>query len=403
MAESADVKPEVNLVIVELHHHSQLLKNLYDILSLGHFRVTLITLPQIYAKTGIDLEAGSGFMTVCLKPGKESIPDFLQRLKPEFEAADVVYFNTVRHYWGALNKIPLPPVSIVRTHNVHCDLAPSTHLYRPAANSFSVLRHLIGSVLIGGEWRLKKAFYDRIGYFMFPNQPITDYVREKKFVDQRKILEPVVPFGYLGEPVHESAPPEEGCVTIAVTGTVTNQKKDYDLLFNALKQCLNDLEHPIKLVFLGSTNANDGKSIVNRFRSLESDSFSLDYSEGYISSEAFERKVASADFFVAPIQTVVRCRKYYEVYGKSKMSGVENDILVFRKPSLVISDYPVGREMEKVVDYFERTEDSLALQISKWVNDRVFDERKAAFDTMTGYRKEVIADRFYQLCRQLCG
>lgn len=401
MIENVDTQPCIHLVVVELQHHADLLKNLYDILSLGHFRISLVTLPEIYESSGLEPEADGEILSVYLKKKEETVSDFVDRAVPVFKSADVVYFNTVLHYWRELNRIPLDSVSIVRIHNAHCDLAPATHFYRPLINGPGILSHLIRKILIAGEWRLKKRFFDRMDYFMFPNQAITDHVTKNGWVDPGKVLEPVLPFGYLGERKYESEAGTDQTVTIAITGKVTDRKKDYRLVYEALQRCLKHLRYPLKLVLLGKADDKNAASIIDDFKQLESGVFSLDFSKGYVPAEEFERKVASVDFFVAPIQPDIRHRKYREVYGKSKMSGVENDILVFRKPSLVVSYYRITGELENVVDYFDKNAESLASQIQQWVNERVFEEKKGCFEKIVEYRREVIADRFYQLCSRL--
>ena len=401
MIENVDTQPCIHLVVVELQHHSDILKNLYDVLSLSYFRITLVTLPEIYDSSGLERDSDDEALSVYLKRNKESISDFIDRTTPVFESADVVYFNTVLHYWKDLSKIPLNAVSIVRIHNAHCDLAPATHFYRPLISGLGILSHLIRKILIGGEWRLKKQFFDRIDYFMFPNQSITDYVKENGWVDQGKILKPVLPFGYLGERRYEPEDGDDQTVTVAITGKVTNRKKDYTLVFEALQRCLNNLRYPLKLVLLGKADDKDAASIIKDFKKLESKIFSLDYSKEYVPAGEFDRKVASVDFFVAPIQVDIRHRRYREVYGKSKMSGVENDILVFRKPSLVVSYYRVNGELEKVVGYFDKNAESLGSQIQEWVNQRVFEDKRGCFENIVEYRRGVIAERFYQLCSEL--
>lgn len=392
---------KLSLVVLELHHHAELIRNLYDILSLSDFRITLVTVPEIYEKTGLINESEDDALDVILKSPDEEVFDFFDRVAPVFRAADVVYFNTVRHYWRELNKLPLESVSIVRVHNAHCDLAPASHFYKPMINFVPIFFHLIRKIVIGGEWRLKKKFFDKVDHVMLPTQAITEYVRKSGWLNKDKILDPVLPFGYLGERRYEAESQADGYVTVAITGKVTNNKKDYFLVLDALKKCLPDLQYPLKLVLLGRANDKHAGYIVRGFKSLESELFCLDYSTEYVSSEAFEEKVSHVDFLISPIQVDVKCRKYHEIYGKSKMSGVENDMLVFRKPSLVVSHYPVSGELGGVVDYFDKTSDSLASKIKQWVNDRTFEDRKMLFEDMTGYRREVIADSFYKLCRDL--
>jgi hypothetical protein len=327
---------------------------------------------------------------------------FIERLEPVFESADILYFNTVRHYWAELCQIPFSSPSIIRIHNAHADLAPASHFYRPFLKFPAFLSHLVRKVWIAGEWRQRERFFSHIDYFMFPNQAITDYVFEQGWVSEDRILPPVMPFGFLGEAQsrEENTGPRQS-VTIAITGKVTNAKKDYRLVYQALKQCLGDLRLPLRLILLGKAANKQAAQIVADFRSLESENFSLDYSAEYISPDEFEKKVSDVDFLLAPIRVRTHFRKYREVYGKSKMSGIENDILLYRKPSLVTSRYRIKGDIGKVAGYFDPIPESLAASLTSWVNHGIYDELAPHFEVMDQYRPETVAEDFYRLCEEL--
>ncbi|MBZ2170175.1 hypothetical protein [Marinobacter sp. F4216] len=404
MSQSSEVRVEdktVHLVVLELHYHAELIKTLYEILQCSNFKITLVTLPSVFKKTALPTTSDDGQLSVYLKKDKESISDFMGRMDPVFRSADILYFNTIRHYWRELNELPFVATSMIRIHNAHCDFARFSHLHRPVINSLGILSHLIRKVLIGREWKLKAQVFEKIDYFMFANQTISDYVVNNGWVDQRKVLPPVLPFGYLGEKEYSADQKDTNTVTIAITGKVTNSKKDFNQVFQALEACLDALDYPIRLVLLGNAGQKHAKSIIRDFKSIESDKFSLDYSEGYVPSEVFEEKVAAVDFFIAPIQVDTHFRKYHEVYGKSKMSGIENDILIYRKPSLVVSQYRMSEPLDRVVGYFDPTPDSLASKIVEWTNNRTFEKVQSAFDNMDSYKRDVIAHNFYKLCREI--
>jgi len=203
----------VHLVVLELHYHAELIKTLYEILKFGEFKITLITLPSVFKKTALPVVSDDGFFNVCLKNEKETISDFIARMDSVFRAADILYFNTIRHYWRELNEVPCVSTSILRIHNAHCDFTHFSHLHRPVINCLGILSHLIRKVLIGREWKLKKQLFEKIDYFMFPNQTITDYVVSNGWVDQEKVLPPVLPFGFLGEKDYNFRKKDESTVT----------------------------------------------------------------------------------------------------------------------------------------------------------------------------------------------
>jgi len=394
-------RQSIHVVVVELHHHSDLIRNVISVLELERFTMSLITVPGVYEKVGVAWEEKADWLSVSCKPPEESMAGFIERMRPVFESADILYFNTVRHYWAELCQIPFSSPSIIRVHNAHADLAPASHFYRPFIKFPAILSHLIRKVWIAGEWRQREQLFSHIDYFMFPNQTITDYVSERRWLSPQKILPPILPFGFLGEPTVSDTNIDAKIVTIAITGKVTNAKKDYRLVYLALKQCIDQLRFPLRLVLLGKAANKQAKQIVADFKTLESERFSLDYSDDYVSPDEFENKVASVDFLLAPIKIQTHFRKYGEVYGKSKMSGIENDILMHRKPSLVTAQYRIKGDIDKAVEYFEPTPESIAASMTAWVNQKKYDDLGSHFDEMSRYCPETVAKDFYRLCEKL--
>lgn len=392
------VKPVVHLVVVELHHHSELIRNVVEVLGNGLFKISIVTLPKILEAAGLNADGGAVF-TAHLKRPDESVGAFIHRMNLVFESADVLYFNTIRHYWEELAQIESSAPSMARVHNAHCDFAPWGHFHKPLVNVFGILSHLIRKVLIGGEWRAKNKLFRKIDYFMFPNQAITDYVLKNKWLPASRVLPPVLPFGFLGE--QQAQPKTDEEVRIAITGKVTNAKKDFDLVYRAFKACLAQLDKPVRLVLLGKAADKQAQSVLAKFKSLESPMFALDYSESYVPAEVFEEKVKHIDFLLAPIQVDTHFRKYREVYGKSKASGIDVDVLLYRKPSLVVSGYQMKDALNGVVEYFEPTPLSLSQMLVRWVNGGVYEQLAGNFETLQGYQRDEIADNFHQLCQSL--
>ena len=105
--------------------------------------------------------------------------------------------------------------------------------------------------------------------------------------------------------------------------------------------------------------------------------------------------------FRSPIKIDTHFKKYREVYGKSKMSGVENDILRYRKPSLIPSNYIIESPLDKAIQYFPPDPESLANSIKSWAINQTYREIALAFNQMKKYNRNDIADNFYDLCKKM--
>ncbi|XKF15616.1 hypothetical protein LL947_00050 [Halomonas sp. BLK-85] len=394
-------KPVIHIVVIEFHHHSELICNLIRVLELESFKISLITVPEVLQQ--IDRKALDEIsqLTVFCKNDNENINSFIESMNSVFESADILYFNTVRHFWSELCNIPIKAPAIIRIHNSHADLAPSSHFYRPMLNFPAIFSHMVRKVWISGEWRNRERFLSQIDYFMFPNQAITDYVSGKGWVNNDRILPPVMPFGFLGNAEVSIDKKINERITIAITGKVDSTRKNYNLVYDALKICINRLHYPVRLVLLGKASGKQASRIIENLKSLESDRFSLEYSNDYISQKKFNDIISEVDFILAPIEVQTRFRKYREIYGKSKMSGIENDILLYRKPSIITSEYIIKGEISKVVKFVEPLPEDLADAIVEWVNKKRYVKLKRNFSEMKAYQPESVAKMFYELCSNL--
>lgn len=394
-------KPLIHVVVVELHHHSELIRNLIKVFEYENFKMSLITVPEVLGKINPDVFDGKNWLNAFCKDENEAVKSFIERMMPIFNSADIIYFNTVRHFWEEMSDIPIKVPTIIRIHNAHADLAPLSHFYQPVLKFPAIFSHLVRKVLIAGEWRKRENFLKNIDYFMFPNQAITEYVVNKNWISSDRILPPVMPFGFLGENKDSAIKRKDGVVTIGITGTVNNNRKNYRLVYFALKKCISKFKYPVRLVLLGKASKKNSSDIIDNFRSLESAKFCMEFSNSYLSQEEFNKKISYVDFLLAPIRVETRFRKYRERYGKSKMSGIENDILLYRKPSLVTSEYIIKGDMANVVEYADPYPEVLADRLLSWVNEQTYEKLKENFHSLEEYNPQKMSNKFHELCFEL--
>lgn len=400
MSPSSDEQRDIHMVVVELHYHSDVIQNLLTILSHARFRVTLLTVPEVLDRVYLPPAVYANVTTRC-KHGTQTMREFIAQARPVLASADLVYFNTVRAFWKDLSSATASTLSMVRVHNVHGDLAPIASFYRPMTRLPALASHLIRKSVIGNEYRDRAEFFETVDYLMLPNEPITEYVQSKGFVADQKIAAPVLPFGYLSEPRQHRSGSTRERVTIAITGQVTKNKKDYGLVRKAIERSLQKMDYPLRLVLLGRASDKQALQVVQSFSGLESPMFELVSYQSHVPAPEFEKQMAEVDFLLAPIHIETRYRQYQEIYGKSKMSGLENDLLQARKPCLVTARYRVPEPMEGVVNYFEATPEGLSKALIDWVNNRRYEALADSFDQLSHYRPEKIAARFYDVVQRL--
>jgi len=110
-------KPLIHVVVVELHHHSELIRNLIKVLEYENFKMSLITVPEVLGKIDPDVFDGKNWLNAFCKDENEAVKSFIERMKPIFNSADLIYFNTVRHFWKEMSDIPIKVPTIIRIHS----------------------------------------------------------------------------------------------------------------------------------------------------------------------------------------------------------------------------------------------------------------------------------------------
>jgi len=385
----------ITLLIIEFDYHAGVLREVCSLLK-SDFRLIVLSTEAIWQKTGL---SSGDVHAVALKTAKESYADFFKRHAGLVATADLVYFNTLQrprrfflHYW-------FDQPTVLRIHNAHAELAPWQHIAWSLRDLRRITGFLLGKVLLQRRWHHKKLIVDRCTRLMFPNSAIAEYVAAQGWVARHKIASYSLPFTCLPQPAAEPvrAGPE---VVMAVLGSVTPKRKSYEVLYEALQRARVNFRKPVELLFLGECRDDAGRKIIAQFDGLSAGNFKFRASAGYVSAEQMKLTMARVNFLVAPIQTVSRFQIQREIYGRSKISGAEIDVISYRKPALITAGYRLPDELAPVCDSFTDAAD-LASRLEQWINEDLWVAKAAGFATLDAYMPATILAQFGAFAREL--
>lgn len=393
MAHLYNSKPKI--LIVELNYHAEILLTLCDLLR-EHYDLIVVSTEKIWRKTNLKAD---DIYALALKPKRESIASFWRRQSEVLSQADLIYFNTLEKNLKFFSGMEFKAPTIIRVHNAHTELAPwQTIDWRPKFWP-GIAGYIAFTVVLRRRWYLKRILIDKASQVMLPNSAIADYVRQKNWLENQKIADFSLPFSFLAPEMPRNTAAST-VVKIAVLGSVDVRRKSYDILYLALKSIKDLFNVPVELLFLGEIKGDTGRQVVEQFDALQARNFRFRTSGGYVTAEEMERYMTEVNFLIAPIKVATRFKINYEVYGQSKASGVENDIIRYRKPALVTADYRISKELEPVCESFADSAD-LAKKLIHWINDGIYKDRFLRFSELNTYRKDVVLRDFAEFADRL--
>ena len=389
----------LKLSIVEVDYHAEVVQSLCMLLAEAPFEISLIVNQKVHDKLSFPQDVRSR-ISFYVQGKKQSCRQFLNEVRIILDRSDLVYFNTIERKVRLFNNLELKSPYFVCSHNIHSDLAPGTSIDSSSFGCAKIYWYLLTKVVFGGQWRSKKKFLHGAKGIMCANKSIADYAREKNFRFSEKVSILALPYVWMRNGVDKQKVYHSEPISIVIPGSVNPRRKNYNVLLKAFKLALPSLERRLRLVFLGRVVGNDGLSFIRQFRALESEVFEVRSFESTVSAGFFEQEIRAASFLISSVEIKTHRKIYSEIYGKSKISGIDSDIVSSQRPALVNNDYRLSDDLLKVCDTYDGS-DELAQKISHWVNDEKYKEFEDGFSSLEDYSADAQRQAFYQYCLSL--
>lgn len=388
----------IKIAVIEFDYHADVLRSFCRTLENSNFEISIFTTPKIWKEVGFTRENAPKNLTVYLKSRKRNPKIFFEEKADLLHSVDIIYFNTIASHYQYFSQANFGKPTIMRVHNVNGYFNTWKSLKLRLSYWFYDLQHIIGKSIWVQDWYYRKKLISRIDYYMFPNSVVTKYASGLPHIDKNKILTPDLPYAYLKE--HKAITKSTDVVTATVIGLVEQKRRDYNILIKALKLVIPKLKTPFHLVLLGKLKGSYGQKVKSELEKLHSPFFHTKTFEEFVPYQTFEEEMSQSDFLIVPIKTKTRYQIYREYYGLTKVSGNENDMINYQKPSLFPSDYNVPDELLNMVDQFS-DEKILADILTSWVNEARYKKKELSEDVINSYTKENIASRFEATCRKI--
>lgn len=356
------------IAIMELDYHFEVLLNTCRIFDGIDIDVTIIT-KEKYANEL--LKAGDfNSLKWILWKSSESLTTFLQKNINLINGFDLLLINTFSKYFKEFVNVELKPKTVLRIHNGYAYFAPKQHL-KFANNLYYLLvdlKYFVKEILFKNEWKYREEFRKKIDYFLFPTETIRKYAITQNYTSEEQAVN-LMPWSLASNEFTTINNKDE--VYITLTGSVDIRRRNYKQLHAALAKAKDKFQRKVVLTFLGKPKNKYEKNTINSFKKLENDHLKFVAYSGWVPQNDFDNVMAKTDFLVIPLYKDVKFTIYSELYGYTKISGNVNDIILYSRPALISSFYPLESNLKNVTESFEDTVD-LAGKLVKWVNEKSF-------------------------------
>lgn len=379
----------LHLLVIEFHYHAEVLSSLCPALE-QKFDVTLFTTKKIRDKIKLD---DSTKVNVVLKRDDESLKSFFWRTEDTWRLAHVVYFNTLEENFKFFHSFDFGAPTIIRVHNANATFRPWQSIDLKI-NPIRLLWHVARKAI---AWHYRAKLLVNADCLMMPSEGVKNFCQESGWTSGYKnVTDFCLPFSMPKASFKKTISYDH--VTIAVIGTIDPDRKNYQELYFALKEVKLRVSKRIKMRLLGPPKGKRGLEIIELFRHLIDDKFTLFYSTNYIAQAEIDSTMRSVCFLVAPLVTQTRFKIHKEFYGKTKVSGVENDIANFRVPTLLPCGYMLPASTSRGCGFYDG-KDELVELLEDWITNGTYEEKEQQL--LNAVVADSPMDQFDELCRKL--
>jgi hypothetical protein len=355
----------MKVTIIELDYHAEVLQNFLALLKPLPVEVEVVTIKRVWERVVVDDFRGK----VHVLEAAREVRRLFRAREAIYQEADVVVFNTLNAECRFFNSLRFASPVVARVHNSNTFFLPLSKSYHPKWSAFYLWKdfsHFVRKTIFELDAHYRGRFLKKVNFFSFISEEMIDYALANNFLDEERILQPPIPSGYYQGGSQASPARQE--VHLSIIGGVDQRRRDYQLVVEALPRVLDQTDTPIHLHLLGKATGGYARDIVQKFRALEGDKFTLSYYENFVPQEVFDETVAKTSFLLSPIYERTRHTVYSEYYGKTKISGSVNDMIKYGVPSILPAFYPVPRALTFATEQFELTSEDLARAMIKCVN-----------------------------------
>ena len=195
-----------------------------------------------------------------------------------------------------------------------------------------------------------------------------------------------IPFQLHAKPALLACNVPQPPLTFTLIGDVDQNRKDIFTVLDSFIRILND-GYNIKLQLLGKIKSPEIKNMLIKLNSPN-----IIYYSEFIPEDKFLIEIARSDFLVLSVNEKFEIDKIsYEIYGKTKATGIYYFAMSFGIPTLVNNEYYLDDYLKSLAFTFQNT-DELYQLVKRLLIGQLVPDRQRILDSSSKWKKNIFED-----------
>jgi len=374
-------KTRTSIVILELYTHSEVLLACLRLNQFAGIDMDVITTEAVANElNGIAEWDEIDEQKRLLKNDNQSIKNFLGQFEEKIIAYDLLIITTLSSdfkSWNSVLSKAKKSILIIHNFNTFFYERKKTLPILLNFNSFLNVLRSVRAIFRNENWE-KKELLKNANWLLSLEGLDLNRLKEKNITYANKLrFELPICFSL---PEIDSKKSNNDFVTITIPGSITDNGKEFVLIFNFFKKCISRFRVKVRLVLLGIPKGKSGKLIQYNFKTLKNNMLDVVCFEKPILRKDFEDYLKQSDFMILPIGKSYNFGRHIEEYGITSISGTVNDAILYKIPAIIPNHYFLKDDLKLSLFQDFNNEIEFENLLIDWVNNRTFSQNIVRFN-----------------------
>ena len=381
----------MRITLIEIDYHAEVLRDFCVILHECQIEIELFTTKNLWNQTGLAGYNLSG-LRLHLIENRTKVRAEIKRGLEIIQSTDAIVFNTLGSYYRLFESIDFIPPVILRVHNANTyfNPNPTIKLGRSRSEVWYSVKHIFWNTIGHLDWYYRRRFLQKVNYFIFPSEPILGFAMKYRPDLKSRMIQFPIPMTFTKKDITRRL--DDKKLSIVIAGIVDRKRRDYETVYQALKM-LRDTR--IRLVLLGKLHGSYAYNLVDRLRNL-GEFLEVKSFRDFVPQAVYEAEICQAHFLLLPLRIKTTYHIYEEIYGQSKISGGESEMIKYSIPGIIPKDYNISAELKANALSYSNAED-----LSLILKERAMKWHKQASVGPHSFNLQGIADRVRDLLEEV--
>lgn len=360
---------KIKITLIEVDYHPEVLMNLAHVFSKSDFMVQIFCSNKIFNKISDQYKK---LYKIHHPQNDESLKAFFSRSVDNLNESDFIFYSTLANNFKFFSELKITSKQILLIHNANIFLnnLKSTGFLINLQSLITFSYYFIFYTIGRFDFIYRYRFLKKIDHICLPAEEIYDYISKfTKSAVKTKLLPPIPLVFPASKPESKEIKREK--IFITIIGRVEKTRKNYKDVLEAFKTAATQFNNEVELTLLGSPVNKSGKRILSQFHSIQNERFKIKSYDGYVDQEEFNKVINRTDFLIVPVVGKTQFRDHIEIYGKTKITGNINDIILHQIPAIIPSSYSLSPPLNQIATQYSSAYE-LSTLITKWVNNKEF-------------------------------